>query len=161
MIKEDFPLPSILQGVAVLKLVLQLCAIHSIPLRKWRGCSVWVEVGSRFKTPRGTVTFWSATSSWLVGLGVFLESLQSWNFSLNRVVSLCWVSLPNTAQSGRPWPFLEIQVHKQCSQRTTDLTEEKHHVSDLLNTGRQEHESYFGMSELHSPGSSGLMSQFV
>lgn len=40
----------------------------------------------------------------------FLEdlwaSLQSKNFSLNRVVSLCWVNLPKTAQSGRPWPFL-------------------------------------------------------
>lgn len=50
-----------------------------------------------------------------VGLGVFLESLQSRNFSLNRVVSLCWVSLPNTAQSGRPWPFLQVNRKQRVS----------------------------------------------
>ena len=58
-----------------------------------------------------SVTFGSDRSSLLVGLGVFLESFQSWNFSLNRVVSLYWVSLPNTAQSGRPWPFLQMHTN--------------------------------------------------
>lgn len=57
---------------------------------------------------RSFQTFWSGMWSlvFFVGLGIFPESLQSTNFSLNRVVSLYWVSLPNTAQSGRPWPFL-------------------------------------------------------
>lgn len=55
---------------------------------------------------RWTFTFWSGTTSLLSFGDDNFDSLHSENFSLNKMVSLCSVSLPNMAQSGRPWPFL-------------------------------------------------------
>lgn len=51
-------------------------------------------------------TFCWTTSPEFFSLGLF-SSVQSRNFSLNRIVSLCSVTLPNMAQSGRPCPFLQ------------------------------------------------------
>lgn len=59
---------------------------------------------SRAKTQ--ALTFCSGERSQLSFGDDNFNSVQSENFSLNKTVSLCSVSLPNMAQSGRPWPFL-------------------------------------------------------
>jgi len=72
---------------------------------------------------RGALTWWLVwTVPFLEGLLAFLFSLQSRNFSLNRVVSLCCVSRPKTAQSGRPWPFLHMTRPRSSIPNQTALS---------------------------------------
>lgn len=118
-------------------------------------------------------TFCSGTSSPpSLGVGDF-TSVQSMNFSLNKIVSLCSVSLPNIAQSGRPWPFLWAGTQR-------DQTSTGQFKMIYLKTKKQQYRvrilyiykwvssnmkrlelANLGMSALQPPGSSGLMSQQV
>lgn len=80
-------------------------------VHRWRDsamttlCCVWIMQSSWDKSQMFTFCSGTISPPPSFGVGDF-ASAQSTNFSLNKMVSLCSVSRPNTAQSGRPWPFL-------------------------------------------------------